>query len=185
MLLRTLPIADLKPAPYNPRRPLKPGSPGWKRLERSLREFDLVQPIVWNEATGHVVGGHQRLEILKHQGQTTVDAVVVNLALEREKALNIALNNSQVGSDWDAERLTEVLDELASVPDFDITMTGFDDRDIRDFLLAPADNAAVATDSGEKPVRVTLDIPRRHWDHARPEIDDLAETYECRLHVDS
>ncbi|HTN00897.1 MAG TPA: ParB N-terminal domain-containing protein, partial [Planctomycetaceae bacterium] len=98
MLLRPLLIADLKPAPYNPRRPLKPGSPGWKRLERSIREFDLVQPIVWNETTGHVVGGHQRLEILKHQGHTTIDAVVVKLPLEREKALNVALNNSQVGS---------------------------------------------------------------------------------------
>lgn len=185
MLLRTLPIADLKPAPYNPRRPLKPGSPGWKRLERSLREFDLVQPIVWNETTGHVVGGHQRLEILRHQGRTTVDAAVVNLPLEREKALNIALNNSQVGGDWDAERLVEVLDELTRLPDFDITMTGFDDRDLRDFLLEPADGAPVTTDSEEKPIRVTLDIPRHHWDQVRPEIDDLAETYECKLHVDA
>jgi len=56
--LQRLPIAQLKPAPYNPRIDLKPGTPEYQRLERSLIEFDLVEPIVWNELTGHVVSGH-------------------------------------------------------------------------------------------------------------------------------
>ena len=64
MTLRTLPVSALKPAPYNPRKPLAAGSPGYRRLARSLAEFDLVQPVVWNERTGHVVAGHQRLQIL-------------------------------------------------------------------------------------------------------------------------
>lgn len=184
MLLRSLPIADLKPAPYNPRRPLKPGSPGWKRLERSLREFDLVQPIVWNEVTGHVVGGHQRLEILKHQGHTTIDAVVVKLPLEREQALNVALNNSQIGSDWDAHRLVEVLEELSAIPDFDVTLTGFDDKALHDLLLEPVKDLP-ADDAESNTVRVTLEIPRDHWERARPEIDDLAQRFNSKLHVDA
>src|SRR5262245_25392469 len=101
MKLRTLHLETLQHAPYNPRKPLQAGSAAYRRLERSLAEFDLVQPIVWNEQTGHVVGGHQRLEILRHRGAKKVEVAVVSLSLEREQALNIALNNSQVGSDWD------------------------------------------------------------------------------------
>ena len=83
MKLRTLPIGKLQPAPYNPRKPLRPGSAAYRQLERSLAEFDLVQPIVWNEATGHVVGGHQRLEILRHKGAKKVEVAVVSLSPRR------------------------------------------------------------------------------------------------------
>ena len=54
-------IRRLRPAPYNPRRELKPGSPAYEKLAASLREFGLVEPLVWNEASGYVVGGHARL----------------------------------------------------------------------------------------------------------------------------
>jgi ParB-like chromosome segregation protein Spo0J len=101
MELRTLPIDGLKPALYNPRVTLEPGSPGYRRLERSLAEFTLVQPIVWNEQTGHIVSGHQRLKILQDKGPTEIEVAVVDLPSDREKALNITLNNSQVGSNWE------------------------------------------------------------------------------------
>src|SRR4051812_17445573 len=55
MNIQSIPVDQLHPAPYNPRKPLKPGMPGYRRLERSLREFGLVQPLVWNKTTGHVV----------------------------------------------------------------------------------------------------------------------------------
>jgi ParB-like chromosome segregation protein Spo0J len=126
MEIRTLPIDALKPAPYNPRIELKPGMAGYDRLARSLDEFDLVQPIVWNEQTGHVVGGHQRLAVLKARGVTEVPAVVVSLSIEREMALNVALNNAAVGGEWDPARLVDVLAELDGRPDFDATLTGFD-----------------------------------------------------------
>src|SRR5438132_10412701 len=37
--VRTLPLADLKPAPYNPRQALKPADPRYRKLAASLREF--------------------------------------------------------------------------------------------------------------------------------------------------
>ena len=52
--VRTLPIADLVPAPYNPRLALQPSDRRYQKLARSLREFGLVEPLVWNETTGHV-----------------------------------------------------------------------------------------------------------------------------------
>ena len=46
--LRVMPADDLTPAPYNPRRALKATDPAYRKLERSLREFGLVEPLVWN-----------------------------------------------------------------------------------------------------------------------------------------
>jgi hypothetical protein len=185
MNLRKLPINQLKPAPYNPRVALTPGSAAYRRLERSLREFDLVQPIVWNERTGHVVGGHQRIEILKHQGVTEVDCVVVDLPLEREKALNVALNNSQVGGDWDPAKLVEVIAELTDLPDFDATLTGFDPDDLHDLLLAPDSQTPADADDDDPAdlVRATLEIPLDDWEDVRPELDDLAAERDVRIHV--
>src|SRR6266540_714862 len=89
--IRTLPISQLRPAPYNPRKRLRPGDPAYKKLAASLREFGLVEPLVWNETTGHVVGGHARLEILRGMGAGEVPVSVVRLSVAEEKALNIVL----------------------------------------------------------------------------------------------
>lgn len=185
MQLRTLPIGNLKPAPYNPRKPLRPGSAAYRRLERSLAEFELVQPIVWNEQTSHVVGGHQRLQILRHRGEKTVEVAVVSLSLEREKALNIALNNSQVGSDWDVEKLAELVGELSALPDFDVTLTGFDERDVRDLLLA-TDAKRASSDPDEHDqecVEIVLEVPADDWESLRPALDEFLLAHPVRVHV--
>ncbi|HTN01170.1 MAG TPA: hypothetical protein VL132_04795, partial [Planctomycetaceae bacterium] len=90
----------------------------------------------------------------------------------------------QVGSDWDAHRLVELLDELTDIPDFDVTLTGFDDKALHDLLLEPEKNLP-GDDAESNTVRVTLEIPRDQWERARPEIDDLAQRYDCKLHVDA
>lgn len=51
-----------------------------------------MEPVVWNQATGFVVGGHQRLKVLLDMGETEIDCVVVDLEPEKEKASNLALN---------------------------------------------------------------------------------------------
>ena len=58
--MQTMPIDRLKPAKYNPRKDLKPGDPAYEKIKRSLHDFGYVDPIVWNEVTGNIVGGHQR-----------------------------------------------------------------------------------------------------------------------------
>lgn len=185
MQLARLPLPDLHPAPYNPRKPLKPGSPGYRRLERSLREFDLVQPLVWNRTTGHVVSGHQRLEILKEQGIAEVDVVVVELSLEKEKALNIALNNQLVGSDWDPVKLIDVVRELQQAPDLDVALTGFDAEELRDLLLAP-DEQFSSDETGSSAanlVRVQFEVPPAAWETVRADLDPLVAQHNLRLHV--
>lgn len=184
MNLRCVPLCELRPAPYNPRKPLKKGSPGYRRLERSLAEFDLVQPIVWNEQTGHVVGGHQRLQILRDQGVAEIEVVVVALSLPREKALNIALNNPQVGSEFDPGKLGDLLQELEALPEFDATLTGFDPQDLKHMHLVPEPlpseaRARVPADR----VRVELQLPVEHWADFRCELDALLGRFPLELHV--
>ena len=61
--MQTMPIDRLKPAKYNPRKDLKPGDPAYEKIRRSLHDFGYVDPIVWNEVTGNIVGGHQRYDV--------------------------------------------------------------------------------------------------------------------------
>ncbi len=110
-------------AVYNPRIDLHPGDPEYEKLKRSIEDFGYVEPIVWNERTGHLVGGHQRFKILvNEQGATEIEVSVVDLDETKEKALNLALN--KIRGDWDEEKLVQVLEELQG--ELDIALTGFD-----------------------------------------------------------
>ena len=57
-----------------------------------MERFGAVQPIIWNERSGYVVGGHQRLKVLRRKKVQEVAVVVVDLDETEEKALNLALN---------------------------------------------------------------------------------------------
>ena len=69
MEIRKVDAGRLNPAAYNPRRDLQPGDPAYQKLARSMTRFGCVEPIIWNERTGNVVGGHQRLKVLIAAGK--------------------------------------------------------------------------------------------------------------------
>lgn len=69
---QTVPISKLVPLPGNPRKTLKPDDPGWRRLVKSLEEQGYVDPLIWNERTGHVLSGNQRLSILMERSVSEV-----------------------------------------------------------------------------------------------------------------
>lgn len=83
-------LCDLVPADYNPREISESELGG---LDATVTKYGLVQPIVWNRRTGNIVGGHQRLKVLLRHDVEEAIIAVVDLSLEHEKALNIALNN--------------------------------------------------------------------------------------------
>ena len=136
MRIERKPISELQPAPYNPREDLKPEDAEYQKLKRSLEEFGYVEPVIWNESTGYVVGGHQRLKVLQQLGESEIDCVVVDLPEEREKALNVALN--KISGAWDMRKLKELLEDLQGT-DIDLTLTGFDIGDI-DAMLSDDDD---------------------------------------------
>lgn len=116
-------ISELYPAAYNPRKDLQPDDPEYQRLKKSIIEFDYVDPVIWNKRSDRVVSGHQRLKILKELGREVIEVSVVDLPEEKEKALNVVMNNP-AGS-WDDEKLEDVLREL-EMADIDMELTGFD-----------------------------------------------------------
>ena len=130
--VRRVAIDKINPAPYNPRKDLRPGDPEYENIKRSLTEFGYVEGLVWNERTGNLVGGHQRLKILIGQGATEVDVSVVDLEPHREKALNIALNN--ISGSWDDANLLSLISELSAIEGLDATLTGFSEQEISDML---------------------------------------------------
>jgi DNA modification methylase len=132
MEIKRIPVEQINPAPYNPRKDLKPGEPEYEKLRRSIQEFGFVEPLVWNKRTGNLVGGHQRLKVLIEQGVREVEVSVVDLDDQRERALNIALN--KISGDWDNEKLKDLLEEL-DTGDFDIELTGFTEAEIEDLMI--------------------------------------------------
>ncbi len=178
--IRTMPLAVLKPAPYNPRRVLSPDSPAYQKLKASLTEFGLVEPLVWNELTGHVVGGHARLRILEELGVTEVAVSVLRLSDAREKALNIVLNNQEAQSRYDPVKLTDLLIELKELPELE--MTGFGRKTLDALRFKPQDLEPVRRADADR-VEITLVTDTATYEILAPELNALAGEYDLVTHV--
>jgi len=117
-----VPVGDLKPAPYNPRKWDKTAE---EKLKESIRRFGLVDPFIVNvspKRKNTIIGGHFRFEMAKAMGYGEVPVVYVNIpSLEKEKELNLRLNRNT--GEWDLELLKSF--------DVDILLdVGFDDGDL-------------------------------------------------------
>lgn len=118
-------INDLISPEYNPRQIT---DDEMEKLKNSINEFGYVDPIIVNKHNNHIVGGNQRYCALKSLGYNEVDVIFINEPdLNREKALNIALN--KISGEWDEVKLHPLLEEL-SLSEFDIELTGFDDLEL-------------------------------------------------------
>ena len=177
--IRVLPIEQLQPAAYNPRRVLRPTDKAYRKLERSLREFGLVEPLVWNESTGRVVGGHARLSILKSMGVTEVPVSVVRLSEAREKALNVMLNNQEAQGRYDPSRLADLLDELNDMPELELT--GFDSNALPPLRLQalPGPVEEPATNR----MTVTLEMSPETFEEITPRLDALIADFDLVCHI--
>ena len=114
-------INSLNPAEYNPR---QISNKQYEDLKASMEKFGCVDPIIINinpERLNVVVGGHQRLRILRELGAEKVPTVSVNLSEEDERELNVRLNKS--GGEWDMEILANEFDIV------DLKDWGFKDTD--------------------------------------------------------
>lgn len=173
MNIQKIEVSKLNPAEYNPRVELKPGDKEYEKLKRSIAEFGFVEPIIWNERTGRVVGGHQRLNVLKDLGYTEVECVVVDLDEPKEKALNVALNKIQ--GDWDNDKLAELLTELDASA-FDVSMTGFDLAEIDEIL-----NEFYSKDSVQDNFDVTEEHEKVVKEGVKTKVGDIWQLGEHRL----
>lgn len=126
----TINRSDIKNAPYNPRIMDENAK---KRLRNGIRKHGLVSALTWNRRTGHLVGGHQRLEqldALEKSENYELSVCVIDVDEREEATLNVQLNNPSIQGDWD-------LDKLANMAgDFNLSFEelGFSQSDI-DFMF--------------------------------------------------
>jgi hypothetical protein len=134
---KTMDPWKVEEAEYNPRKKLRPGSKLYESLRNSLTEFGLVEPLVWNKRSmkqgwpkgekGVLVGGHQRLRIIRELGWPEVPLSVVDLDEIHEKALNVALNKTDGA--WESGGLAKILAEIDESP-LPVRITGFDGAEL-------------------------------------------------------
>ena len=101
-----------------------------------------MEPIIVNYDMT-VIGGHQRLTVLKEMGYEEVQCVVVHIEDEHKvKALNIALN--KITGAWNEQLLADLIVDLQSV-DFDVNLTGFEAPEVEQ-LFSKVHNKKVKED---------------------------------------
>ena len=142
MTWQLLPIEVLRPAAYNPRKKLKAGDKEYAKIKNSILEFGYVEPIIVNYDMT-VIGGHQRLTVLKDLGYEKVQCVVVDIKDENKvKALNIALN--KITGVWNEELLADLIVDLQTA-NFNTDFTGFEAPEIEQ-LFSKVHNKEIKED---------------------------------------
>lgn len=142
MQWQTLPLVELRPAAYNPRKALKPSDKEYQKIKNSIQEFGYVEPIIVNHDMT-VIGGHQRLTVLKDLGYTEAQCVVLHIEDEaKAKALNIALN--KISGEWNEQLLADLLVDLQDAQ-FNLDLTGFEAPEI-DQLFSKLHNKDIEED---------------------------------------
>ena len=159
MEIKELPLKELKPAAYNPRKKLKKGDKEYEKIKQSLLKFGYVDPIIVNEDLT-VIGGHQRLTVLKDLDYETAKCVIVDLPKEDEKALNIALN--KITGQWDEALLADLLLDLQE-SDFNLDLTGFEPPEIDD-ILSNVHDKELSEDEFDVEEELTKPTLSRHGD---------------------
>lgn len=106
--VRSIPIADLNPAPYNPR---TIDQPSLDALEASIRDFGQRENLIVNKDLT-VISGHMRLRILKKLGFKDAMCDVVELTKDDEKKLNLIMNSPKLQGVFDLVKVDKLLEQL-------------------------------------------------------------------------
>jgi DNA modification methylase len=122
-------IDDLRPDPANPRRI---SEEELDALERSIRQFGFVQPVLARREDRTVIGGHQRLVAARRLGLATVPVRWLDISVEQARLLGLALN--KISGSWDDALLARLLADLQATPDLDLTLSGFGEDEVKDLL---------------------------------------------------
>jgi len=106
------------------------------RMVASLREFGFKIPVL-ARSDGEVVDGHLRLKAARKLEIREVPVILCDeWSLAQVKAFRLLVNRSVSWADWDEELLALELQDL-SPTDIDLSLTGFDQHEIDNFLSFP------------------------------------------------
>jgi len=157
MNIKKIDINLLNSSEYKPRKDLKPEDIEYKKIKRSIEKFGYVDPLILNKDMT-VIGGNQRLKVLKELNYKKVDCVLLDLDKTKEKALNIALN--KIEGEWDLLKLKDLLQEL-NTGEIDMDITGFDYTDLEKLMTqfyVPEEKDDEVPDIPEEPISKLGDL---------------------------
>jgi|WetSurMetagenome_2_1015567.scaffolds.fasta_scaffold05447_10 DNA modification methylase len=165
-------IEELKADPANPRRI---SDRELEALTRSLSEFGLIDPIIARKLDRTVIGGHQRLLAARRLGLETVPVIYLDITKEKAQLLNVALN--KISGDFDEELLARLLADLAEDPEIDLTLSGFEEKEIKQLLKGLA-----SREKRDRPETFDLDAALRSaYENPRAKLGDLFHLGEHRV----
>ncbi len=81
-------------------------------LSGVLREVGLVQSVIVNQRTGHLVDGHLRVSLALRDGQSAIPVVYVDLAEEEEALILATIDPLSAMAATDATKLDDLLREV-------------------------------------------------------------------------
>ena len=103
------------------------------KLRSSLREFGFINPVIVDRDLT-IIAGHGRVMAAKAEGIKEVPCVFVDHLTEaQKKAYILADNRMALDAGWDEELLRVELQELEGL-NFDLGLTGFDEKELADFF---------------------------------------------------
>lgn len=113
------------------------------KLRSSLREFGFINPIIIDREY-NVIAGHGRILAAKEESIKEVPCVFVDyLTPAQKKAYILADNRMAMDAGWDEELLRVEIESLQGA-DFDVVLTGFDEKELS--ILFDKDNDAEEDD---------------------------------------
>lgn len=135
---KSISVAQLKPAEYNPRTITDDEFSG---LKESIKTFGFVDPAIVNKDYT-IIGGHQRIKAAEALGLKEVPCVVLDLDKHQEKKLNVILNSPAISGKYDDLKLSEILEELKLDDDYE---------SLRLNALEPLDLSPIEVEEDEAP----------------------------------
>ena len=158
MEIKTVKINELKPHPKNPR--VHPDS-AIDKLVRSIKEYGWTNPVLVS-ADGYVLAGHARLKAAEKAGIEEVPVIYLPLEGAKAEAYLIADNRLQDETDWDYEKLKDLLQEL-DTGELDLELTGFDMDEIEDLIAQLHVPEEIIEDEVPEPPKEPITKPGDLW----------------------
>jgi hypothetical protein len=183
-----VPIADIKPVPWNPRR-----NEGMvDAIVRSIERFGYTSPILVRRQTMEVVGGHVRLRAMSQLGADTVPVVLLDLDESEAKAYAIFDNKSVENAPWDYDALASLVTDLQGA-EIDLSLTGFTTEELQQItgdgvnLDGFFGEGTIADALGGKAKRYRLTLTFEDGDRAtvEPYVSSVGKDAICTLILDA
>lgn len=128
------PVERLRPYERNPRK----NDHVVSKMVDALRQFGFRVPLL-AKSDGELIDGHLRYKAALAMGMQQVPVIPADDMTDAQiRAFRILINRSATWADWDEDLLLQELRALKSL-DVDLTITGFEDRELDELLMEMAE----------------------------------------------